>query len=515
MGCTSSAPRKATIPPSVALTANDFKRDPYEEYHVFKKLGAGAFGTVYAAKHVASGQDVAIKFFPRMDGKSPSVCRHAHRELLALRRIGSGCESCIRFVEAFVESHSVSIVLEKCDTTLVRVLEQCEPNETLLRVLLRDMLQGIAFIHSIGIAHRDIKIDNFLCSQSLAKKRFVVKLCDFGSAGRFGGASGKLKLRGVYGTAPYMSPEMIMGVHDETTDLWSLGVLAYVLLLGDFPYAGRGRSCRAMKEAIAKGDPSPSFSSTDALIPKPSTSAMAFMIFLLQRNVGARPSADECLKHEFVCVGPSKGAGVRSLRHAFWRAGQIGAYSCPAKSEKSTTLNACGGPPKLYRAESLSQGPPNISNSTEALAYEAIVDSTAHKKTKTSRLRPSENFSSTPDALQDTGTIRGLAIDTLPPNLPRKMHGLTDTLLDPMRDDGDSLALAGSVSATESIPTCSCLSSQRTRALTEAYESCESASLRRQRHLVGSVLSIDTLHRFEIFSEELDSPPGCTTKLSL
>merc|ERR1711924_314784 len=95
------------------------------------------------------------------------------------------------------------------------------------------MLRGIAHIHSLEIAHRDLKPDNLLVNAG------VVKISDFGLACFIGNHTGSLGrgVQGIVGMAPFMPPEMVRGEgYDMMCDMWSMGAVAYVLLLGHFPY---------------------------------------------------------------------------------------------------------------------------------------------------------------------------------------------------------------------------------------------------------------------------------------
>merc|ERR1719428_1666918 len=97
-------------------------------------------------------------------------------------------------------------------------------------MLVQQMFLAVSEVHALKMLHRDVKPDNFLVGPGA-----TVKLCDFGFARRF--PSGPACVRGVFGTAPFMSPEMIMGLeYGAPTDVWSLGVVLYVLLCGEFPY---------------------------------------------------------------------------------------------------------------------------------------------------------------------------------------------------------------------------------------------------------------------------------------
>merc|ERR1719419_2008963 len=98
-----------------------------------------------------------------------------------------------------------------------------------LRHIIREMLQALVAIHKVNVVHRDVKPDNFLYIGNQCR----VKLCDFGFAEVMPISGG---LTGIYGTPSFMSPEMLSSMsYGPGTDVWSLGVTAYIVLFGQFP----------------------------------------------------------------------------------------------------------------------------------------------------------------------------------------------------------------------------------------------------------------------------------------
>eukprot|EP00418_Pyrodinium_bahamense_P014802 CAMPEP_0179128974 /NCGR_PEP_ID=MMETSP0796-20121207/61174_1 /TAXON_ID=73915 /ORGANISM="Pyrodinium bahamense, Strain pbaha01" /LENGTH=313 /DNA_ID=CAMNT_0020827837 /DNA_START=1 /DNA_END=939 /DNA_ORIENTATION=- len=213
--------------------------------------------------------------------------------------------------------------MEKCDMTLLQALESApELSECTLVRIFKEMLQALDGIHMLQVVHRDVKPDNFLC----CGEERTIKLCDFGLAGVL--PSSDSELSGVYGTAPYMSPEMVRGDDYGTeTDVWSLGVLAYVLLCGQFPYQPLDRSSEAMKNAIAVGIPSPTFQPTEKLYDasmRLSPEASAFLRLVLDRDKARRPSAADALQFAWPASpvsGPRNEQSFRSMLVAAKRAG--------------------------------------------------------------------------------------------------------------------------------------------------------------------------------------------------
>eukprot|EP00971_Amphidinium_carterae_P171895 3408165-Amphidinium_carterae.1 len=107
------------------------------------------------------------------------------------------------------------------------------------------------------MAHCNINPDSFVCSE----KPLTLKLSGFGCLAQMRSNQNVLvQLKGEAGVPGFMSPEMLGTKHyDQKTDLWSLGVVAYVLLFGQFPYKSPDRTVKGLKEAIRHGKPDPTY----------------------------------------------------------------------------------------------------------------------------------------------------------------------------------------------------------------------------------------------------------------
>lgn len=308
---------------------------------VADKLGRGAYASVYAvSKTEADPPKYAAKVISLKVVKGricPAQEHMVEREVSVLERVAeAGSESVVRFHESFRECSTVYILMELCEQTLFEMLEGLEDiTEATYAPLLRDMLGALAAIHSVGVVHRDIKPDNFMCTGRGASRS--VKLCDFGLA-KFISAASKLELHGVNGTAPFMAPEMVKGLrYNAKVDTWSLGVIFYLFLFGHFPYMPRVWTCDEMKWAIQSGNPPPRFAprcygspeagqagsvAPDAVSPAATRLAVA----LLERAPPDRASAGAALAHDFVRDGDRRDRARPSLRPMFASAARCGAF---------------------------------------------------------------------------------------------------------------------------------------------------------------------------------------------
>jgi len=169
--------------------------------------------------------------------------------------------------------------------------------------VLRGMLLGLAHCASVGVVHRDVKPENFLLAGGDGEQQ-VVKLADFGLAVAI--QPGQL-LREAVGTPPYMSPQMVRQEgYSHETDVWSIGVITYMMFFRNFPF-GQGKNTRhQMLKAIKAGKP-PHFKSESWEGEKElSLDGMAFARAVLSTDARFRPSALEALELPFM-VGCASG----------------------------------------------------------------------------------------------------------------------------------------------------------------------------------------------------------------
>ncbi len=101
--------------------------------------------------------------------------------------------------------------------------------------IIRQILSAITYCHSKGVVHRDLKPENILIDSSSEGGKMNIKIIDFGTALFF---TPEVKLRGTMGTPYYIAPEVLLGNYTEKCDVWSIGVILFVLLSGTAPFNG-------------------------------------------------------------------------------------------------------------------------------------------------------------------------------------------------------------------------------------------------------------------------------------
>jgi calcium-dependent protein kinase len=231
-----SPPKKAfKAVPATSLRGNlirTYETDIEETYYVDRdhELGKGGCGVVVIGEHKETRVQYAIKIV----NKSTAERGRLDRELKLLKDVDHA--NIVRLFSVYENSASVYFVMELCLGGHLGNLIARQPNKFLdedwARKLCRQILSAVSHIHTRGIAHRDIKLQNILidCNNDRVAQ---IKLIDFGYGSRF---VGNLPMRTKCGTPYTTAPEVIRENYDERCDVWSVGVVLYIMLSGRRPF---------------------------------------------------------------------------------------------------------------------------------------------------------------------------------------------------------------------------------------------------------------------------------------
>lgn len=206
-------------------------------YTIGERIGRGTYSTVSKCSRVATGAQRALKSIERK--RAPSAAQ-LQEELEVTRLLGSGAHPHIVILyETFQDAKSVHLVLELCTggelfDCIAASAQEGFQERTAVRVS-RQVTSAILYMHSLSVAHRDVKPENFMLLDGRGIAETTIKVIDFGLSKRF-------KL-GQYMTTTactpqYVAPEVLRHCYTEACDLWSLGAVIFTLLCGLPPFRG-------------------------------------------------------------------------------------------------------------------------------------------------------------------------------------------------------------------------------------------------------------------------------------
>jgi len=199
-----------------------------EDFQLGKTLGKGRFGSVYLAKEKKSNYVVALKVLFKTEIREASLQHQVRREVEIQSHIRH--KNICRLYSYFHDASRVFIILEYCvNGNLFKKLKEVKlmPSKEASRYV-REIAEGLAHIHKLNVIHRDLKPEDVLLG-----KNNEVKLADFGWCVH----TPQSRRQTFCGTLDYLSPEMLNGrPHDKRIDHWSLGCIAFELLIGRPPF---------------------------------------------------------------------------------------------------------------------------------------------------------------------------------------------------------------------------------------------------------------------------------------
>lgn len=209
----------------------------YNGVHDGPVLGSGISGLVRLVTHKATGLKYAVKCLDLGLVDTDEGLQQLREEIYIMCQLDH--PNIVRLEEVY-ESHSeIYLVQELClgGELFDRLDEQPDYHysEAQCARLIKQMLCSVRYIHSKGIIHRDLKLENFLFSSSSADSE--LKMIDFGLSKHF--KFGEVQNEAV-GTPYTVAPEVIRGSYDERCDVWAIGVITYLLLSGESPFGGCG-----------------------------------------------------------------------------------------------------------------------------------------------------------------------------------------------------------------------------------------------------------------------------------
>ncbi|KAK1278756.1 CDPK-related kinase 1 [Acorus gramineus] len=271
-----------------------FSKQFYSKYELGGEVGQGHFGYTCSArgkKGELKGKEVAVKVIPKQKMTTAIAVEDVRREVRILSTL-TGHKHLVQFYDACEDEDNVYIVMELCkggellDKILARGGKYSEEDAKTVMV---QILSVVSFCHLQGVVHRDLKPENFLYSSENEKS--PLKAIDFGLSDF---VKPDERLNDIVGSAYYVAPEVLHRSYGTEADMWSIGVIAYILLCGSRPFWARTES--GIFRAVLKADPS----FEEAPWPSLSSEAMDFVKRLLNKDYRKRMTASQALIHPWI-----------------------------------------------------------------------------------------------------------------------------------------------------------------------------------------------------------------------
>ncbi|KAI8535231.1 hypothetical protein RHMOL_Rhmol10G0158000 [Rhododendron molle] len=308
------------------------------KYEIGEEVGRGHFGYTCRAKFKKGemkGQEVAVKVIPKVKMTTAIAIEDVRREVKILRAL-SGHNNLVQFYDAFEDNENVYVVMELCEggELLDRILARGgKYTEDEAKAVLVQILNVVSFCHLQGVVHRDLKPEimkrieilvlslialnekhghlregvififlwclchltielldqNFLFTSK--EENSPLKAIDFGLSDF---VKPDARLNDIVGSAYYVAPEVLHRSYSAEADVWSIGVISYILLCGSRPFWARTES--GIFRAVLKVDPS----FDESPWPSLSSEAKDFVKRLLNKDPRKRMSAAQALSHPWI-----------------------------------------------------------------------------------------------------------------------------------------------------------------------------------------------------------------------
>ena len=270
------------------LLVGKSKSNPDSEYKKLKFLGEGAFASVYCVQNKYTDVICAMKVINKSFNCSAEDDKEILNEINILRSMDH--PGVLKIFEFYSNKESYSIVTELCPggELFQQIIDKGPFNEKYSAYIMYQLFSAVNYCHKMHIIHRDLKPENILIVNKDKDGYPTIKVCDFGTSKIFEKGVVQRKL---VGSSYYIAPEVLKKSYNEKCDVWSCGVIMYILLSARPPFGGQDDN--DIMERVATGIydlESPPFD-------KLSSSALDLIRNLLNMDVKQRFTAEQALNH--------------------------------------------------------------------------------------------------------------------------------------------------------------------------------------------------------------------------
>ncbi|GLI64986.1 hypothetical protein VaNZ11_008411 [Volvox africanus] len=290
MAASPVAPQSKTVKPGNWILPTYADTDCWKDYEPGSILGKGTFGTTYSATNKRTGEKVAIKVISKKKLVSAEEIADVQREVQIMHHL-AGHHNVVCLKGVYEDKSNVCLAMEVCSggELFDAIVKKGHYTEKDAATLIRTIVGVVAHCHNMGVIHRDLKPENFLLSDKTPGA--ALKATDFGLSSFF--QEGQV-FTDIVGSAYYVAPEVLKRSYGKEADIWSCGVILYILLCGYPPFHGDNEK-KIFEAVVGK-----TVDFTSEPWPNISDAAKDCVRRMLVRDPKRRATAQQILQHDWM-----------------------------------------------------------------------------------------------------------------------------------------------------------------------------------------------------------------------
>ena len=277
------------------ILLSKIKSNPFEDYTVIKTLGKGSYAKVQLVKHNINNSIRAMKVIPKKKKRGTDKTNEEDVVNEVQLLIKMDHPNIVKIFEFYNGEKEYYLVMEYCSGgELFDKIIKSTLTEIQCAYIMYQIISAINYCHKMKVIHRDLKPENILIKKD-EDGFYRVKICDFGTSQAF--KIGDIQNK-IVGSAYYIAPEVLLKKYNSKCDLWSCGVIMFVLLTKKAPFGGKDENSIMEKVLIGKYK--------SQLLDNYSPYAKDLVSKLLEKDIKKRINAETALNHPWFDVFKSK-----------------------------------------------------------------------------------------------------------------------------------------------------------------------------------------------------------------
>ncbi|XP_043703835.1 calcium-dependent protein kinase 8-like [Telopea speciosissima] len=277
-------------PRNVTILKKVTGKDILARYRFIKELGRGEFGITHLCEHLETGKTLACKSISKSKLRTEIDVQDVRREVEIMRHLPEH-PNIVRLKETYEDKEAIHLVMELCEggELFDRIVARGHYTERAAAIVTKTVVEVVQVCHGHGVMHRDLKPENFLFANK--NETSPLKAIDFGLSVFFEPGQ---RFREIVGSPFYMAPEVLRRNYGPEVDIWSAGVILYILLCGVPPFWAE------TEEGIAQAIVNSVIDFEREPWSKVSEDAKDLVRSMLDPNPYSRLTAEEVLAHHWL-----------------------------------------------------------------------------------------------------------------------------------------------------------------------------------------------------------------------